>query len=489
MDQNAHGRRPHYNRGRRGQDRRGNERRTPPPQPPSSSQSSPSPQPSQQEAGGRDQRDHVDVEQIMREIRARIAKGSGLDISNQQIQELAARRLEAILDPRTIKPALLEQLRRGAVAADLPAAVAPASLEVKEESLSESFIRRLFKPLSATLAPILQAFKTQDTINQEAAAREAAANRRQAEWNALQFELLQRMVTETARVSVEMQSLALRIESLAGKVDFNDRRVRTMETMPPPSVSRSSGRQHEPAHGSSREAPSREAPPREAPPREASREAFREIPPREAPPREPVVYAQSPASAAAEAPAGAPSPGRPADTAPGTGHGADGPSDGTRKRRRRRRGRRSGAGQAGGAFAAVTGDQLATPGGAENAGTDDGDSDMDDSDEPGDDEPQMHVPVEAVARRELPPPPPVTASPEPAAAPSPEITPAPVPEPVSPPAPIPAPEPLQGIVWQQVTSPPDPLPAPVQPTPPRDEAAPAPEPLPRDLPDPGPPDR
>ena len=88
----------------------------------------------------------------MREIRARITKGSGLDISNQQIQELAARRLEAILDPRTIKPALLEQLRRGTVAAELPAPAAPAALEVKEESLFDSFMRRLFRPLFATLA-------------------------------------------------------------------------------------------------------------------------------------------------------------------------------------------------------------------------------------------------------------------------------------------------------------------------------------------------
>ena len=32
----------------------------------------------------------------------------------QQIQDLAARRLEAILDPRTIKPSLLEQMRRSA---------------------------------------------------------------------------------------------------------------------------------------------------------------------------------------------------------------------------------------------------------------------------------------------------------------------------------------------------------------------------------------
>ena len=42
--------------------------------------------------------DHVDVEQIMRDIRARIAQRHGIELTGQQIQELAARRLEA--DPR-----------------------------------------------------------------------------------------------------------------------------------------------------------------------------------------------------------------------------------------------------------------------------------------------------------------------------------------------------------------------------------------------------
>ena len=49
----------------------------------------------------------------MREIRSRISQRHGIELTAQQIQELAARRLEAILDPRTVKPSLLEQIRRG----------------------------------------------------------------------------------------------------------------------------------------------------------------------------------------------------------------------------------------------------------------------------------------------------------------------------------------------------------------------------------------
>ena len=56
--------------------------------------------------------------------------------------------------------------------------------------------------------------------------------RRQTEWNALHYQILQRLVTEVSRTSIEMQSLSLRVEALSARVDFNDRRVRTLETIP-----------------------------------------------------------------------------------------------------------------------------------------------------------------------------------------------------------------------------------------------------------------
>ena len=109
------GRRGHFHRGRRGPDRRGPERRGPdrPPGPPA------------EQVNRSERADRVDVEQIMREIRGRISQRSGIDLSNQQIQELAARRLEAILDPRGLKPELLDQLRRSA--GERPVAAGPAT--------------------------------------------------------------------------------------------------------------------------------------------------------------------------------------------------------------------------------------------------------------------------------------------------------------------------------------------------------------------------
>jgi hypothetical protein len=225
MDHNQ-GRRGHFHRGRRGPDRRGPERRQGPP-------------PEQVNRAERTER--VDVEQIMRDIRARIAQRSGVDLTNQQIQELAARRLEAILDPRGLKPELLEQLRRSAGERTVSVDAAPAVAEsypFDEASLYDSpngllrFLRKLFNPILRMLfnpTPIAAALAKQSRLNSELLAREAERDRRQAEWNALHYEILQRLALELSRASMEAQSLSLRVESLSAKVDFNERRVRTME--------------------------------------------------------------------------------------------------------------------------------------------------------------------------------------------------------------------------------------------------------------------
>jgi hypothetical protein len=226
MDHNQ-GRRGHFHRGRRGPDRRGPERRQGPPPDP----------------GNRPERtDRIDVEQVMREIRTRIAQRSGVELSNQQIQELAGRRLEAILDPRGLKPELLDQLRRSAgeraVAVDVTPTSGAESYPFDEATLYDSpnallrFFRKLLNPVLRLMfnpTPIAHALAVQSRLNAEIAAREAERDRRQAEWNALHFEILQRLALEVSRGSIDAQNLMLRVESLAAKVDFNDRRVRAME--------------------------------------------------------------------------------------------------------------------------------------------------------------------------------------------------------------------------------------------------------------------
>jgi len=209
-------------------DRRGSERRTP-----------------QQaaEQAPRSSSDQVDVEQIMREIRSRVSQRHGIELTPQQIQELAARRLEAILDPRNVNPTLFEQLRKGAASAPDPAPqTAEGELSITEDAIYDGggvvrFFRRLLNPLLKLLfnpAPLVAALQTQARINRESATRAAERERRQTEWNALHYQVLQRLVTEVSRNSLEVQALVSRVEALTGRVDFNDRRVRALESVPVP---------------------------------------------------------------------------------------------------------------------------------------------------------------------------------------------------------------------------------------------------------------
>ena len=236
-DQHSHGgRRPHFNRGRRGPDRRGDRR----------------PQPQQSQGQGQGQNpgpgqgpteshkaDTINVDQIVREIKARIAQRHGIDLSSSQIQELAARRLEAILDPRTLKPSLLDQLRQSAGA---PAAIAPVepapAYEFEDHTIFDTHngllraLRNLLKPILKLFFnpnPIAHALNAQARLNKEAASRELERERTQSEWNGLHYTLVQRLVTEIARTSIEAQSLALRVESLSTRVDHYERRVWELE--------------------------------------------------------------------------------------------------------------------------------------------------------------------------------------------------------------------------------------------------------------------
>ena len=222
MDQKQERRRGSFQRGRRGPDHRGFDRRTPP-------------------AHVQPGRDRVDVEQIMKDLRARIAQRRGVDLSNHDIEELAARRLESVLDPRTIKPALLHEMRRGAGTQterqDEAAAVAPpysfddGAIYASPRALLR-FIRRLLNPLLRLFfdpGPVVRALSIQSKLNVEASAREADRERQQAEWNALHYEIVRRLVAEVSRASIELEAQSGCIESLSAKVDFNERRVRGIE--------------------------------------------------------------------------------------------------------------------------------------------------------------------------------------------------------------------------------------------------------------------
>src|SRR5512142_3040896 len=56
--------------------------------------------------------DSANVEDIMQQIRARIAEKRGVDYTEEEIQQLASARLEKFFDPQKVRSDLLEEIRR-----------------------------------------------------------------------------------------------------------------------------------------------------------------------------------------------------------------------------------------------------------------------------------------------------------------------------------------------------------------------------------------
>lgn len=182
--------------------------------------------------------DSVDVEQIMKQIRGRIAEKRGVDYTEEQIRELASVRLEKFLDPRNLRSDLLEQFRRGRPAVSMDPASFEPPYTFDDQTLFTShraplrFIRKL-------LFPILKLFFNPNTLNQvlhtqaqfnvELLKRDAARRVERAEWNALYYEVLHNLVLETTRMSIEVKNLRMRMESLSSRLDFSERRVRALE--------------------------------------------------------------------------------------------------------------------------------------------------------------------------------------------------------------------------------------------------------------------
>ena len=91
--------------------------------------------------------DAVDVEQIMRQIRARIREKRGADYTEVELQQLANVKLEQFLDPRGVRSDLVEAFRRHRTVSP-----EPPTYEFEETTLYESHrpalraIRRFLHP-------------------------------------------------------------------------------------------------------------------------------------------------------------------------------------------------------------------------------------------------------------------------------------------------------------------------------------------------------
>jgi hypothetical protein len=286
--------------------------------------------------------DSVNVEQIMEQIRSRIREKRGVDYTEQQIRELAAVKLEKFLDPRGVRSDLLAEFRR------LQPAPAPFTVPLyafEDSTLFEShrgivrFFRALLKPLLKlffnpnVLSHVLHA---QAEINRQNVERVQHLEASMRQTGDLYYELLHNLVVELTRMSIDVKNMKMQVESLAGRLEFNERRARALESAV---VYRPADETAERGRGErgGRHAPSQPRTEQPAAPRPES---------------QPAQAATTPVSG--ETPAG--------------GAPAEGPGQRSR-RRRRRRGRRGGAsavsimgGQSGAAQDASASEHAAEPG-------------------------------------------------------------------------------------------------------------------------------
>ncbi len=251
--------------------------------------------------------DAVDVEAIMRQIRARVREKRGVDYTEGEVQELAKVKLEQFLDPKGVRSDLVEQFRRRR-----PVSAAPPNYAFEDDTIYATHrgllrtMRRLLNPLLKLLfnpQPIAEALHIQSKVNADYHER----FRQSQEMDTLYYELAHNLALEVTRLGIEVHNLKMRAESLSSRMDFDERRGRALESVV----------QYRPPQ------------PRQSPPPA----------PRPQPPA-PTTLVPPPSSSPASAPAQSLAVDGTTPPAPGTESANAG--DAERRRRRRRRRRRPG---------------------------------------------------------------------------------------------------------------------------------------------------
>ena len=183
--------------------------------------------------------DAVDVEQIMRQIRARIQDKRGVDYTEQQIQELANVKLERFLDPKGVRSDLVDQFKRARERKADP--FQPQQYAVDANDLYGSarlpirWIRKLFNPilkLFLNANRLVQVLHQQSEINrlyEQQFHRLRERSQQRDDLDPLYYELVHNLVLELTRVGIENRNVKMRLESLSSRLDFDERRARALE--------------------------------------------------------------------------------------------------------------------------------------------------------------------------------------------------------------------------------------------------------------------
>jgi hypothetical protein len=181
--------------------------------------------------------DSVDVEQLMEQIRARIREKRGVDYTEQQLRELAAVKLEKFLDPRGIRSDLLQRFKERQPRyepREVPLYVFEDTTIYETHRGLIRWIRKLLNPVLKLLFNpnrIIDALHAQAEINKLNLKREEERETRRLETESLFYELIHNLVFELTRTGIEVKNLKMRVESLASRLEFSERRARSLESV------------------------------------------------------------------------------------------------------------------------------------------------------------------------------------------------------------------------------------------------------------------
>jgi hypothetical protein len=159
----------------------------------------------------------VDVEEIMRAIRKRIDEKKQRLYTDDEIREIAERRLDAVLDAHDFGSDLIKDFR---------AHPERWNFSFEAETLyrsSRGFVGTVLRALRGALKPVQKLFWNPNPL--------IAALSRQSDLNKYYVHLLHNLAVEVTRQNLELQELKNRSLQMQGRIELLARREKTLESM------------------------------------------------------------------------------------------------------------------------------------------------------------------------------------------------------------------------------------------------------------------
>jgi hypothetical protein len=159
----------------------------------------------------------VNVEEVMRQIRERIAQRKKEVMTEEEVRDIAEHRLEAVLEAHDFKVDFLRDFR--AEPARWNFAFGPDTLYRS----SRGAVGRALEAIRGALRPLQKLFWNPNPM--------ISALSRQSDLNKYYVHLLHNLTLEVTRLNLEIQNLKNRSLELQGRLDLQIRREKELESM------------------------------------------------------------------------------------------------------------------------------------------------------------------------------------------------------------------------------------------------------------------